>query len=253
MVSVTSVRRRDRRVLLLAAVVVAGAVLVGVRTITNRETPDAAAPPVPVRPPPDPVAASSGPATAAPVPAGPVAEDWGVPIGYVSTPAGARAAAVGWVSSLGTLMEMGPIARADTLRALLTEQAAAETIGEFRGERDRYVEEFAADPSEAMWLESPLTVNVDAFDESVSTVRVWSQLIVGIDGERVAVLWRTHTVTLVWERDDWRVDDVTRVPGPTPITIDGELPTPASEFTDPAQWTPAVLAGSDIDGEEGDS
>lgn len=246
-------RRRDRRLLVIAAVCLAGVSVGGVRAFTDRGGTEPAPPAVPVPAPPAAGAVAgtdpSGSTVTTPAAAGPSSREWGVPTGYVRTRAGARAAAVGWVSALGPLMDMGPIARNDTLTALLSERAAAETIEEFRGERERYIAEFAVDPSEAMWLESPLTVNVDRFDVSTSTVRVWSQLLVGLDGERVAVIWRTHTVTVMWERGDWRIDDVSRTPGPTPTPMDGELPSPAAEFDDATDWVPAVVAGSSVEGD----
>ena len=70
--------------------------------------------------------------------AAPTAATFGVPVGYPQSPAGVRAAAVTWVSSLGELLQMGPIARNDTLRALLSQRAFGETVEEFRAERDRF-------------------------------------------------------------------------------------------------------------------
>src|SRR5690349_5336382 len=54
------------------------------------------------------VPSSSPPDATAATVAGPDGDSSGVPTGYVDPPAGARAAAVGWVSSLGTLMRLGP-------------------------------------------------------------------------------------------------------------------------------------------------
>ena len=47
--------------------------------------------------------------------ASPTAATFGVPVGYPQSPAGVRAAAVAWVSSLGELLQMGPIARDEAL------------------------------------------------------------------------------------------------------------------------------------------
>ena len=53
---------------------------------------------------------------------------------------------------------------------------------------------------------------------------------------------------LVWEDDDWKVDDVTRTEGPTPQTMAENLPSSGAEFAAMAKWTPAVLAGSSVEG-----
>ena len=74
------------------------------------------------------VPSSSPPGATEPVAAGPDGDSSGVPTGYVDTAAGARAAAVGWVSSLGTLMRLGPIATADALRAVTSARVAEATI-----------------------------------------------------------------------------------------------------------------------------
>ena len=58
----------------------------------------------------------------------------------------------------------------------------------------------------------------------------------------VEAIWRTHRVALVWERDDWRIDDVAITEGPTPVPNDVALPSPASEFVTVDGWEPAVFA-----------
>jgi hypothetical protein len=192
---------------------------------------------------------SSPPGATDPAPAGPDGDSSGVPTGYVDTEAGARAAAVGWVSSLGTLVRLGPIATADALRAVSSARVADATIDRFRTERDQFTDQFHADPSQAIWIESPLTVTVSDYGSDAATVRVWSQLVVGVgSGSTVQVLWRTHTVRLVWEDDDWKVDDVTRVEGPTPQTTAENMPSSGAEFEAVSKWTPAVLAGSSVEG-----
>ena len=62
------------------------------------------------------------------------------------------------------------------------------------------------------------------------------------------VMWRTHTVRLVWEDNDWKVDDVTQTEGPTPQTMPENMPSSGAEFEALTTWTPAVLAGSSVEG-----
>jgi hypothetical protein len=190
-----------------------------------------------------PTLAGSGDGDAATSATGPTGEVWGVPVGYPHTVAGAEAAAVGWVSSLGALMRMGPIAQADTLHVLMTVDAATETIDEFAAERDRFIASFGADPLLGVWIDAPLQVDVVQADDGLAVVRVWSLLMLGTEQQEAQALWRTHTVTLRWERDDWRVDDVTRVEGPTPTVAPARLPSPPKDLSAVAGWTPAALAG----------
>ena len=131
--------------------------------------------------------------------ASPAAATFGVPVGYPQSPAGVRAAAVAWVSSLGELLQMGPIARDETLRVLLSRRAFDETVEEFRAERDRFSAQFGRDVSQAVWRDAPLTVQIVSAESTRAVVEVWSVLLFGTTERAVEMLWRTHTVTLVWE------------------------------------------------------
>ncbi len=254
-------RSRSRRGPLVVAVVAAVALgWAGLRTLRADDGP-AVRESVPVTavsvpPPASSTVAAADASVASDVPVavtdpdpGPHADASGIPVGYGRSEAGARAAAVGWVSSLGALMQLGPIATADSLRALMSERVAAATIDSFRAERAQFNQRFGADPSQGIWLEAPLAVTVDDWSPERAVVRVWSQLMMGVASEPTAqVMWRTHTVTLVWEHDDWRVDDVSRSEGPTPEAMAGDLPSSGRDMAEVAGWTPAVLAGSNVEG-----
>jgi hypothetical protein len=236
----------SRTLLAVAAVAVVGAVgWVALRS-TGRDDATVERRTVPV-----PEVASSTPATDedSSVPAGPSGDSSGVPTGYVRTVAGARAAAVGWVSALGTLMELGPIAAADALRAVTSGRVAEATVESFRQERARFRDQFNVDPSVAIWMEAPLAVTVTDWTSDVAEVRVWSQVVMGAPGQpTVTALWRTHTLRLVWEHADWKVDDTTVTEGPTPVALAEDLPSGGDEFAQVAGWTPAVLAASSVEG-----
>jgi hypothetical protein len=235
-----------------AAVVAVAAVLLAVgwtawRTTTGGEPASAPQPPVPV---PNVAAAATKPVAGPVSVAGPMADVSGVPTGYAQSPAGARAAAVGWVSSLGALLQLGPIAASDALRAVTSDRVAAATVESFRAERARFRDEFHVDPSVGVWIESPLAVTVIDWSPQAAQVRVWSQVAVGVaSAEPVGVLWRTHTLGLVWERDDWRIDTTTITEGPTLQPLADQLPSSGADIAAMAAWTPAVLAGSSGDGE----
>src|SRR5687768_14923292 len=108
----------------VAAVAVGGLVLprlVGDRASGNR--PAGAAQPVVALRPDETVADGSQPPASVDAAvvevASPASATFGVPVGYPRSPAGVRAAAVTWVSSLEELLQMGPIARDETLKVLL--------------------------------------------------------------------------------------------------------------------------------------
>ncbi len=179
---------RDRRRLAVvgAGVVAVSALWFTVKAVGGGEAGDGEAPAVSMHPVWSTVdsagSAPPGAVDAVTAAAGPTGEVWGVPVGYPHTAAGAAAAAVGWVSSLGSLMRMGPIARADTLGELMTVEAAAETITEFDAERHRFVESFGADPLLGLWIDAPLQVSVVEADGGRAVVQVWSLLVLGSDG-----------------------------------------------------------------------
>ena len=231
--------RSNKVLIIVVAVAAAGAVWVAVRSFTR----DPAATRTNISP--RPVAAASDPPGSL---VGPSGDSWGVPTGYGPTKPGARAAAVGWVSALGPLMGMGPVAADETLRSLLTSAAAEATISSFRDERTRFAKQFGADPINALWADTPLSVTVSEFDSERAVVKVWSELVMGVATGSVTVLWRTQTITLLWERGDWRIDMVSRVEGPSPDPDPTQLPSTGAELAAVIGWTPAVLAGSSIDG-----
>ena len=176
----------------------------------------------------------------------------GVPVGYPRSERGAVTAAVNWVASFPTIVRMGPIRLDDTIGQLLSERRAAsgteEVVADYLALIDALGPEFAS----RIWIESPLQTSVVAADDTSATVMVWALLTTG-DAERgpVEALWRTHRVELVWERDDWRIDDVDLTEGPTPVPNEVALPSPASDFADVDAWEPAVFADTTT-GEEVD-
>ena len=248
-------RQRSRGVVaavVVVAVAVGGLVLprlVGDRSSGNRPA-NAAQPSAAAVLEVDPVSTSSPPATdtagSSVAVASPTASTFGVPVGYPQSPAGVRASAVAWVSSLGELLRLGPIARDEALRALLSRRAFGETVEEFRSERDRFRDQFGRDVSQAVWRDAPLTVQIVSAAATRAEVEVWSVLLFGTTGDRVEMLWRTHSVTLVWEDEAWRVDDVVRRDGPTPVLAAMELPSEGAEFDPVIGWPAAVLAGTSV-------
>ena len=235
-------------VVVVSAVAIGG--LIGPRLVGNRSTaslPASAAQPAAVvdaAPTPS-TSASAGSAPPVAI-AAPLAASWGVPVGYPQSPAGVRAAAVTWVAAFGDLMAMGPIARNDTLRQLLSQHAFNDTLEQFRADRDRFTTLYHSDLSQAMWVDAPLSVEILSAEATRAQVEVWSVLMFGTLESRVEMLWRTQQITLVWDQDSWRVDDVIRRDGPTPILGADAMSSTGTDFADVAVWMPAVLAGTSV-------
>ena len=56
-----------------------------------------------------------------------------------------------------------------------------------------------------------------SLDTDRATVEVWAVLVVGVPTAGAArQAWRTVTVELAWEREDWRIDGWQARSGPTP-------------------------------------
>jgi hypothetical protein len=175
----------------------------------------------------------------------------GVPVGYPASGVGAATAAVNWVASFPTLVRMGPIRLTDTLDTLLSQRRAASGTEEVIADYFTLIDELGSDFGNRIWIESPLQVDVTAVTDRAATVAVWSMLTTGDRADdRVEAIWRTHRIGLIWERDDWRIDDVSIVEGPTPVANDVALPSPASEFLAVDGWEPAVFAATTAWGED---
>lgn len=167
----------------------------------------------------------------------------GIPVGYPRTDQGATTAAVNWVASFPRLMRMGPLRLSNTLGELMTESAAPAGVAEAVADYWVLFDELGPEFRERVWIESPLQTIATLTSGLVAEVRVWAVVTTG-DPESgpVESIWRTHLITLEWERDDWRVDNVTAVEGPTPVPAEALLPSPPSDFEDVDSWTPAVFA-----------
>lgn len=167
----------------------------------------------------------------------------GVPIGYPRSEAGATTAAVNWVASFSTLVRMGPLRLSDSLQRLMTESGAAAGVDEAVADYLTFLDEFGGDFGDRIWIEAPLRTVTSEFSIDTAQVSVWAALITGDPAKGpVEVLWRTHRISLRWERDDWRVESVAVQEGPTPVPVETALPASPSEFESVDSWTAAVFA-----------
>ena len=97
----------------------------------------------------------------------------------------------------------------------------------------------AVAPSELVWHEFPLTVTSTMDSATTARVRVWSVLVVGIDGGSIArQVWRTSTLTLEVERGDWKVAEWTDKPGPSPVALNDTDLASVADLDQVASWPP---------------
>lgn len=151
---------------------------------------------------------------------GPRFERFGVPQGWSRDEAGARAAAISAVSLSGQIAVAGFISRADMLGALASDRFRPTLMAESSRQLDRLLGDLPADgvalPT-LLFRELPLTAHALQVDSRTARIDVWSVVVVGVpDRGAPRQAWRTVTVDLVWERNDWRVDGWTPAAGPTP-------------------------------------
>ena len=162
-------------------------------------------------------------------PAGPRAVEAGVPVGYARTPAGAAAAATGYltVAAEGLLLMDTP-ARDAALRRMLVPSPSPEAQAAVVGdgallERVRRASGGGGAPR-AVLRNLPVAYRVDAFSPARARVSVWSAAlwsIAGVGGPGEA--WTTTALELEWLDGDWRLWSLSSKEGPTPATTSGPV------------------------------
>ncbi|HRE03730.1 MAG TPA: hypothetical protein PLV68_20715 [Ilumatobacteraceae bacterium] len=217
-------------VLSLGAAIVA--VVVGVRVLASTDDSPADSAPPPVADAPD-----------ATMPTGPTAVDeFGVPQGWRRDPAGALSAAVSAVQLTGPIARAGFITRSDMIASLASDRygptLASESANQL-AEMTAVLGEASVAPDDLVWSELPLTAQVVHADDRVAQVELWSVLVVGVrDVGAPRQAWRTVTVDLVWEADDWKVGGWSSQPGPTPLLDSMVAVASTSEIDEVVSWAP---------------
>lgn len=144
----------------------------------------------------------------------------GVGHGWHHDADGALAAASAAVSATGEIATAGFITRDDLITSIASLDYAAELASVSSRQLDALSMELGqagVAPSQLVWSELPLRSRVVSYNDNVAVVDVWSVLVVGVPGHGAPrQVWRTVTIRLVWEREDWRIDDWDAAAGPTP-------------------------------------
>jgi len=146
-----------------------------------------------------------------------------MPVGWPLDQPGAEAAAAGWVRSTGVVARSGPLRRRDALLTIATSAFGPTLVRDVNDQLDGLTvgtDGRGVPPEQLVWHEYPLTVTSTMASPDTVTVRVWSVVVIGVDGGSVArELWRTSTLTLVVENGDWKVADWTDERGPSPVAL----------------------------------
>jgi hypothetical protein len=220
-----------------AAVVVAVVVIGSVALRLHGRTPRPAVP--------NTIAATTSGVTPEPTNASTIVS--GVAHGWPHSPVGAERAALAAVRLTGPIAKAGFISRADLIRSIASASFGPKLASASGSQLAEMTTELGAAkvaPADLVWSELPMTSRVTGATDAAVTVDVWSVLIVGVPGKGAPrQVWRTVTVTLVWERDDWRIDDWTTVPGPTPALAATAAISDVTAIANTIGWAPASVGG----------
>jgi hypothetical protein len=179
-----------------------------------------------------------------------------VPQGWRHDDEGARAAAVSAVGLTGEIARSGFITRGDMIEQLASRRFAYElttTTDQQLAELSEALGENSIVPPQITWSEVPLSARVEDVGEATAQVTVWSVVVVADPDVGVPrQAWRTVSVELVWEDDDWKVDGWSAEPGPTPALAPAAAISSTGEVIDAAGWPnvhPSVAPSDDPGGD----
>lgn len=228
-----------RRGLVIAVAVVAAVVaaVVVIRSARPTSAPRiAAAPPAiaPVSAPLSSAAAAAALPAAAAVGVGPSTVVDGVPMGYAHSPAGAEAAAVGFLRLDGALVAMSDDAASAAKRVIASSSAADALVADVVAKLDTLRKGYPGGTT--LFRIGVLATRVAPSGPDRVRVEIWH---VGVVSPPVGLPyedWATQRYELVWERGDWRDAGEASTAGPRP------LPEPQVSPSGPGQLE-ATLAG----------
>jgi len=196
--------RLSRRALVI---VVAVAVLAGMaaKTLLVRDSP------------------SSGRAAVAPPaggarPAGPTRLDAsGLPVGFAHSRAGARAAAVSFVTQGERVLSLAPDAASAFLRSMAARETVAGFVEQQQANFDALRTAVARGSGPTRLRAAVAATRVDAYSAPRARVRIWRVLVLSREGMTTpGEQWATVTYELVWQDGDWRVWSEDDAVGPSP-------------------------------------
>ncbi|MEH0502326.1 MULTISPECIES: hypothetical protein [Streptomyces] len=162
----------------------------------------------------------------------------GVPVGYTHNQAGAVQAAVNYqVARSSAAYFTDEKARHATLTAMMTRQALERQIRNDDTGMQQVLTSLgitAGSADELVARGAAMGTRVTTYTDQVATVDVWMAGLVGVTDKNapmpVSASWTTYTLTLQWQSNDWKLNAITSVNGPTPLDTGSDSPTSVDEF-----------------------
>jgi hypothetical protein len=159
----------------------------------------------------------------------------GVPVGYARTREGAVAAMAAYGRVLADpRVQLDDRRRSEVAVAVGTARYAhglrdAEAV--FAARRAGPVGQALRPGARAVFLAVPIAYRMLSYDDAKAVIKSWGVAITASDtGLSPQASWGTTTTTAVWERGDWKVDEVISEPGPVPAGTG--TPSTATAFVD---------------------
>lgn len=168
-----------------------------------------------------------GSPNATPVPSAPTVLD-GVPMGFPRTAVGAESAGVQFLLISQALVRMNDEQASRTERAMATTASADLLVADLLGKLTALRTGFPG--GVVGYRIGPIASRVRLVDPDRATVEVWYVGVVSPPNLPPYEEWRTVRYSLLWERDDWRMDAERSVPGPRPVTLPGAAPSAPGEL-----------------------
>lgn len=176
-------------------------------------------------------AVHTGSGTGASQSPGPEGSRAGIPFGFARSEAGARAAAVSYVLTGQSLIDMPPTRVADAVRMMAAVPSADRQVDDANQELGQLRDVLADGSGPIRYLQSVFATRIDAFSPNRARVSVWSVGVLSRSGAaQPQAGWTTSTFELVWERGDWKVWSENIAAGPTPSLNAGAAPASSREL-----------------------
>ncbi|MFE6737550.1 hypothetical protein [Streptomyces tubercidicus] len=178
----------------------------------------------------------------------------GVPVGYLRTAAGAKAAAANYTIVHGSSSFLADAkARHQAVKVMATRGAASTAIKEADQTAKQASSDLRGDnpklnPWKAIARTGVLSAHTLAFDIHKATIRLWTTTVRGNAAGHATpkAAFRSLTVNLVWEDDDWKLSSSSDSSGlVAPIDV-RQATNVTSDFADyiPGEAADAILSGT---------
>jgi hypothetical protein len=153
----------------------------------------------------------------------------GAPAGFAHEVAGARAAATAFVCTGQALIDLDPLAAAGATRQMAATSTADAQARANNEQLTRLRDTLANGTGPITYWQGVLASHTITYGGDRAVIAVWSVGVLSREGVAPPqAAWAVSTLALVWERDDWRLESESIVPGPAPVLNDSAPPATSS-------------------------